>query len=120
MATITPTVSVVGGNNGVGVVTWGPCAAGDTCTGFLIPRGCGAQVGVQVDGTFNTTAITMQGSNDNTTYVTLTDRFAAAFSKTAAAFGEFQISAAYVKPVLTGGTGTALYIRMTLRGPNWG
>src|SRR6059036_959849 len=67
---------------------------------------------VQVTGTFGTTTVTLQGSMDDSSYATLNDTAGtpAALSFTAAGYKHVQELAAYLKPGLSGGSGTALKV----------
>lgn len=53
---------------------------------------------VQIAGTFDGSTITLQGSNDGTNYVTLTDPQGNAISKTAAAIEQIEDNTLYIKP----------------------
>ena len=61
---------------------------------------------VSITGTFGGATVTLQGSNDDTNYFTLTDQQTVAISKTAAALEQVNELPRFVKPVVTGGDGT--------------
>lgn len=72
---------------------------------------------VQITGTFGSGGtIVIQGSNDGTNYVTLTDPQGNALSKTSAAIEQIEEITRYVRPLVTAGDGTtALVVTMLLR-----
>lgn len=115
MATIAPTVSV---NGEVVTLTWsGVSTTTDTPTAYgPITKGKGARfASATIGGTFGGATAVLQGSNDNTTYGTLTDLAGNAVSATAAKFQEFSSSALYLKPAVTGGTGDNVDIVVLMR-----
>lgn len=62
---------------------------------------------VQILGTFSTNgSVTIEGSNDGTNYVALTDPQGNAITKTAAGFEQIMEAAAYMRPNCTVGDGT--------------
>jgi len=61
---------------------------------------------VQFVGTFDSATIVLQGSNDNTNWVTLTDPQGNAISKTAAGAEQVEDFPRYVRPSTSGGGGT--------------
>jgi len=69
---------------------------------------------VQVDGTFGSVAATVviEGSNDGTTYYTLTDNNAAAITGTAAYFKLIAENPVYIRPTSSGGTGTSVNVTL--------
>lgn len=71
---------------------------------------------VQVTGTFNTSTVVLQGSNDGTNWVTLTDPQGNALSFTSAALEAIEEHTRYVRPSVSGGTATALTVTLFMRG----
>lgn len=61
---------------------------------------------VQIGGTFGGATVTIEGSNDGTTYFTLNDIQGSAISKTSAALEGIAEVAKYIRPKVTGGDGT--------------
>ena len=116
-ATITPTVALAAGLSlaTMQVITWSGMAGADTPVST--PTGHCIDLTVQVSGTFGTTTVTLQGSMDDTTYATLNDTAGtpAALSFTAAGYKHVQERANYLKPGLSGGTGTALKVQVLCR-----
>ena len=112
MATITPTVTQIGTSDDRCYVTvWAAITPGDTCDAVQNPmHRC-----VQFSGTFGGATIVIQGSNDGTNYVTLTDPQGNAISKTAAAIEQLEEITRYVKPVISGGSGSSITVTMLSR-----
>lgn len=99
------------------VVTWTPLANGDSgspvqFTGSTIRS-------IQFDGTFGAGgSISLEGSNDGTTYFVLTDPQGNAITKTAAALEAVQEATRFVRPRVTAGDGTtSLSARLFFRKP---
>ena len=92
--------------------TWSGMAGTDTP--LSAPSGHCIDLTVQAMGTFGTTTVTLQGSMDDVTYVTLNDTAGtpAALSFTANGYKHVQELAAYLKPGLSGGSGTALTVKV--------
>ena len=61
---------------------------------------------VQIGGTFGGGTVTIEGSNDGTTYFTLNDLQGSAISKTAAALEGVAEVVKWIRPKVTGGDGT--------------
>lgn len=116
MATITPTVAV---NGEVVTVTWtGITTTTDTAAAYgPMNKGKGARhASVTFGGTFNGGSdASLQGSNDDTTYATLTDLAGNAVNATAAKIQEFSSSALYVKPIVVSGSADNVNVVMVLR-----
>lgn len=72
---------------------------------------------VAITGTFGAAgSITMQGSNDNTTWFALTDPQGNAVTKTAAAMELLMEAPLYIRPLVTGGDGTtSLIVKLLCR-----
>lgn len=114
MATIAPVVTHPA--HGTCLVTWSGAAAGDTLTAIT---GCSQFNGlrsVQAAGTFNTTAITLNGALDpTTTPVALKQSIGgSAISLSAAGAQNIAEMCDTYQPVLTGGTGTGLTVKLLL------
>lgn len=65
---------------------------------------------VQVVGTFGAATVVIQGSNDNTNWVTLNDSNGAALSFTAAGMKVILENPIWIRAVSSGGTGTAVSV----------
>lgn len=97
-------------------VIWSGIAAGDTFDAFTLTQQYGLAASVQVTGTFGGATITMQVSNDGTNWVTARGLDTTDIILTAAGYREFSLCAAYIRPSITGGSGTNLTVTMVLRG----
>jgi hypothetical protein len=106
MATRTASVAEVKGfGEYAHVITWEGLLNGDVGSAIEMP---GSHIrSVQIVGTFGVGGtVVIQGSNDGTNYVTLTDPQANNLSKTAAALESIQELTRYIRPEVTGGDGT--------------
>ena len=70
---------------------------------------------VQVDGTFGTGTVTIEGSNDGVSFFGLKDPNGTAISFTAAGMAAILENPRYIKPVITGATGASINVRITGR-----
>lgn len=116
MATITPTViEIKAYGESAHLVQWLTIGDADTCTAIEMP---GHTVrSAQIAGTFGSATVVIQGSNDGTNYVTLTDPQGNAISKSAAALEQIEENTRYLKPNSTGGTGSSTNVSVLLRRP---
>jgi hypothetical protein len=107
MATITATTDR-NTSNGAIIVTWAAMGNADTGTSFAVPSA--ANLTFQQSGTFGGATIVLQGSNDGTNWSTLTQTGGAnvAFSYTTAGVHCPVEMPVYVRPVTSGGTGSAV------------
>jgi len=99
------------------VVAWENIPNGDSGSPIEMP---GSSVrSVQVGGTFGAGGtVVIEGSNDGTNYVTLTDPQGNALSKGAAALESVQEVTRYIRPRVTAGDGTtAIDVYLLLRRP---
>lgn len=106
MSTINPTQNV--GLQST-TTTWAGLATGDTGAPIATD---GKQMTVQVGGTFGGATVTMQGSNDGTNWVSLNDQAVPGnvCSFTSAGLKGVLQAVKYIRPVVTGGTGTGLSV----------
>lgn len=111
MANVTPTLGVPDPlvNHKVVSATW---AMGSADTGLADSRLAGyADRTVQAFGTWGGATLVIEGSLDGTNWVTLTDPQGNAISKTTTNFIESIAEwVRYIRPVTSGGTGTALTV----------
>jgi hypothetical protein len=102
-------------SRGVHQTIWSGLATGDTGT----PQSDSSlpDKSVQVSGTFGAGTVTLEGSNDGTTYLTLTDPAGAALSFTAAG-GPKQVlqNPKFVRPSVVGGAASAIIVTLLERG----
>lgn len=108
MATIIPTTDRDTASGGV-LVTWSPMATGDSGAGFSLHAI--ADITIQVTGTFGGSTVTLQGSNDGTNWHPLTQRGSTTdMAFTSAANHICQEMPAFIRPNITGGTGSAFKV----------
>ena len=60
-------------------------------------------------------SLALQGSNDGTNWVNLTDPFGATIAITANGAAEFNTAMRYIRPLVTGGSGDDIDVFITLR-----
>jgi hypothetical protein len=98
------------------LVEWTGVNNGDTCSRYIAPAmsdGC-----FSVDGTFGSTSVALQGSNsqDNEHFTPLKDVFDNVIAISSAGKEQVAENPLSYKPVLTGGSGTTITIRLLLYG----
>ncbi len=119
MATIDYSISKTS-NHEVWIVEWESLAGATSDVGAAlsvasVPGAGGGDRSVQFDGTFSGTTIVLQGSNDGTNWFTLADPQGNAISKSSAALEAVLEYVAYVRPSVSGGTGS-LNCRLVVKG----
>jgi len=116
MAIVNHTVAEVKGfGEYAHVVTWTPLTSANA-TGDAVEMPGSHIRSVQIDGTFDSATVVMQGSNDGTTWFTLTDPQGNAISKTAGALEQIQELTRYIRPSMSGGTGSqSISVRVLLK-----
>ena len=108
MATIIPTTDRNTAAGGV-LVTWNAMATGDSGAEFAL--NAAADITIQVTGTFSGSTVTFQGSNDGTNWHALTQRGSTTnMAFTAAANHICQEMPAFIRPNITGGTGSGFKV----------
>lgn len=70
---------------------------------------------IQVVGSFNSGTVVLEGSNDGTNYVTLTDPQGNALSFTSAGIEQIQELTRYIRPRVSAGTGVDVDVFIMLR-----
>lgn len=115
MANITPTVTRVtdGGVLNVFTATW---VMGIADTGLPVAMSGAPDRSVQIEGTIGGATIVIQGSNDGTNYQPLTDPQGNAISKTAVAIEAISELTRFIRPVTSGGAGSAITVTLAMRG----
>lgn len=116
MAAIVATVSPIGSPDGVPRVVWAALAPGDTGVPYLVKNRYGFVGSVQISGTFGGATVALEQSNDGTTWFPAVDPLGAAISATTAEISEMSLAAAYLRPTITGGTGSAVDVIIVFRG----
>lgn len=114
MATISPNTD--GPISTAQVVNWTGIATGDTINSYAIPDEFGAIGCVQITGTFGGATITLEVSNDGTTWFNLTDLLGASVSAISNYFTDFTTAAIYIRPAIAGGSGDSVNVRLAFRG----
>lgn len=113
MATIAFTRSSIQHN--IEKVTWETITDADTATA-VIPMGVGSlAASVQVLGTFGGCTVTIQGSNDNSTWATLKDIYGSNLTFTATGLADFSTACGYIRPSVSGGTAEDIDVQMIFR-----
>lgn len=108
MATIIPTPDRDTASGGV-LVTWNSMATGDSGAAFSLHAL--ADITLQVTGTFGGSTVTFQGSNDGTNWHPLTQRGGTtSMAYTAAANHICNEMPVFIRPTITGGTGSAFKV----------
>lgn len=87
---------------------WSGGATGDVCAPLDLPSY--KFQSVQVSGTFGGGTVTIEGSNDGTTWNALVDSFNGSLAFTSAGFKEIGVNARYVRCNITAGTATGMKI----------
>lgn len=101
MATITPVVETLA--KGMVKVTWEGLTENDTAA--AVPLGAFNEKCVQVLGTFGSSTVIFEGSNDGgTTFAGLNDHATDAISFTSAGIAQVLETPEYVRPSASGGT----------------
>lgn len=116
MATVSPVVSVVGSPDGVPRIVWESITTGDTITPYLIRNRYGYVGTAQISGTFGGATVSLQFSNDGSTWFTASDTLGNSISTTANALYEISTAAAYVRATISGGTGDSVNVILVFRG----
>lgn len=118
MATITPTQSRVGNGLDQLVVTWASMTNSGSDVGAAIELARFSDRSVQVTGTFGASGnLRIEGSNDGTNYVALTDPQGNALNLTAAGIEQIMEITRYIRPRVTNGDGTtSITVTLFMRG----
>jgi len=115
MANITPTLVITDPIPGVETHFWETVTESDTPlaskSGGLLPL----VSTIQVTGTFGSASVAVQGSNDNTAWVSLKDISGSVVAITAAGGAEFSTAFKYIRPFPSGGTSQDLDIYINHR-----
>lgn len=104
------------GDGSVRIATWSAGATGDSGTAVELPEwsdNC-----VQVTGTFGGATVTVEGSNDGSTWATLNNAQGTAISLTAAGLKQIVERPRYIRPTVTGGAASAMVVTLVMRRAN--
>lgn len=113
MATVNHTKTNPSGIAGVELFTWSAMGNADKGDAAGFPQN--ADKSVQIDGTFGSATVVLQGSLDGSNWFTLTDPQGNAISKTSAALETIEENVLYIRPSTSGGTGTSVNVRLIAR-----
>lgn len=106
MADIAPVVMpIVAFGDKAHVVTWALLTS-TNAAGTPVEMPGSSDRSVQIDGTFDSATVVLQGSNDGTNWFTLTDPQGNAISKTSAALEMISELTRYIRPSTSGGSGS--------------
>lgn len=97
---ITPTVSNISKDESAYLVTWEALTNVET-SGTAVQGYGYADRSIQVVGTFNGATVTIQGSNDGTNWVSMTDVLGNAISMTTAGLKQIVEITRYIRPSVT-------------------
>ena len=114
MAVISNTITRADAFSDAWTATWASMATGDT--GAPISMVQANDRSIQVTGTFSTSTVTIQGSNDGTNWFTLNSPQGTAATFTAAGLIAIQEHTRYLRPSISGGTGTGLTVVCFMKG----
>jgi len=111
--TLTPSRPV----SGVQLHTYTTLDSGDTAPTAVLLDGTVPIAGfMQAAGTFGGATVKLQVSNDNTNWVDAKDITGTVVGLLAAGGVEFSTAAVYIRPLVTGGSGTNLTVTIAFRG----
>lgn len=111
MATRTSDKASINGGDARSIY-WSGLAGGTADVGDAVNLPRHGAISVQVGGTFGTSTLSLQGSNDGTTWTTLIDMQGANMAWTAAAFKTLRDVPRYIRPSVPSGTGTGLWVSL--------
>jgi hypothetical protein len=95
---------------------WSGIVTGDTLDPLKVVQSRGFVASVQISGTFGGATVTLQHSNDGTTWVTAKDVRGNDVTATAAAIFEVSLSSAYIRPAIASGSANAVNVIAVMRG----
>jgi len=94
-------------------LTWATMGNADTGTAAAVPSY--SDKTVHITGTFGSATVTIQGSNDNVNWTTLTDIQGTALAVTADDISLIAENPLYIRPITAGGTGTDVDVIISAR-----
>lgn len=103
MANVAPVITQLGPRRKSLLVVWTPFTHTNT-TGDAFEFPDYSDRSVQITGTFDSATVVLEGSNDGTNWVTLTDPQGNAISKTSAGLEQIEEVTRYIRPKHSGGT----------------
>lgn len=114
MATVNPQIEE--STQGTLQFLWEAMATGDTFNSINVGGVQGSFGFVQVTGTFGSGTVLIQGSNDNTNWVTLKDSTGSDLSFASAGGADFVTAAKHIRAFTSGGTSDDVDVRIVFRG----
>ena len=112
MATVIPTISEVATDGSAHMVVWTPLTTANA-DGTRVQVNRYPDKTVQVDGTFGASGkVTIQGSNDGTTWATLSDPQGSSLVISSAGIKAISENPLYIRPLAEGDGTTALNVRL--------
>ena len=114
MATVSPVMTPT--SEGVPRIIWEGVATGDTLTAYAVQQQYGLAASIQISGTFGGATVTLQHSNDGSTWFTATDMFENVVTATSDSMFEVSLSSAYFRPAISGGSSNDVDVILVLRG----
>lgn len=100
------------------LVKWEGMATGEANEALTVAGQLGLVGAAQISGTFGGATVTLQCSNDGTTWFNMRDVTGAGTTMTATgnSFFEFSTAALYIRPAISGGTDDDVDVTLVLRG----
>lgn len=95
-------------NNNAVIYTWDAIPANEV--GKAVECGARSDRSFQVDGNFDGATVVIEGSNDGTTYFTLTDPFGALLSFSAAGLRQVTEASTFIRPRTIGGAAPSIKV----------
>jgi hypothetical protein len=100
-------------------VIWGGAGEGDDFAPLTLRQQYGLAASVQAVGTFGGATVGLQISNDGANWAAAKDLAGDNVSMTGATdYFELSLSGAYMRPIITGGSGADVDVILVLRGSN--
>lgn len=113
MPTVTPAITPLAS---VPRVVWSGIITGDTINAFTVSGQWGLAGSVQISGTFGGATVTLQHSNDGSTWFDAKDVSGSTVTATSAAIFEVSLSSLYFRPAVTGGSANSINVIVVFRG----
>lgn len=98
------------------LVKWEGMTTGEANGALTVAGQLGLVGAAQISGTFGGATITLQCSNDGTTWFNMSDVTGTAMTATGNSFFEFSTAALYIRPAISGGTDDDVDVTLVLRG----
>jgi len=96
-------------------IYWSALAGTTADVGDAVQLPAHGDISIQVGGTFGSSTLSIQGSNDGTTWTTLNDTQGSEMAFTGATFKTLRDVPRYIRPSVPSGTGTGLWVALYAR-----